>query len=499
MTHYIKHSILIIFGVLPTLIMGQNEEDVYRYSQLQFGGSARSQGVAGAFGAIGADFSVLSTNPAGMGRYRESDFSFTPTINFSSNQTDFKGNVSNDSKQNFNFNNIGIVAVTKANAESPSLWRAVQFGFGYNRLANFNNRYTIEGVSNNSLSKVLAVNGFYIDELELNTLQPFGAGPAYSTWLIDPYDASGKTIYTTQMYVDSVFHSHRVTTKGGIGEWVFALSGNYNEKLYIGGSLGFQKINYQSETVHSEASLIDTTSLSSFSYTENLTTKGNGVNLKLGTIFLPVKFLRIGLAYHSGTNYYNMVNNYNTVVETNFNDVTLERDLYNYTAASPLGVFRYKMRTPNRILGSLAIVVKKKGLISVDYEYLDYRKGFLKQHPFSNDSYTFTAENEKVKTSFRQAGNLRVGAEYRLTNIVMLRGGFAIMQNGYNPELVAVSKPIMMYSFGIGYRAKSIYIDAAYTITQTQQDYYMYDPYLVENTQINRSISNIYTTIGFKF
>ena len=101
MTHYIKHSILIIFGVLPTLIMGQNEEDVYRYSQLQFGGSARSQGVAGAFGAVGADFSVLSTNPAGMGRYRESDFSFTPTINFSSNQTDFKGNVSNDSKQNF--------------------------------------------------------------------------------------------------------------------------------------------------------------------------------------------------------------------------------------------------------------------------------------------------------------------------------------------------------------------------------------------------------------
>lgn len=494
-----KYTLLLCNFSLTTMLFGQNEEDVYRYSQLQFGGSARSQGVAGAFGAVGADFSVLSTNPAGMGRYRESDFSFSPTLNFSSNQTTFRGNITLDNKQNFNFNNIGIVGVSKASAESPSMWRAVQFGFGYNKLANFNNRYTIEGVSNNSLSKVLAVNGFFIDELDLNKQQPFGAGPAYSAWLIDPYDASGKTIYTTQMYVDSVFHSHRVTSKGGIGEWAFALSGNYNEKLYVGGSLGFQKINYQRETNHSEASLIDTTSLSSFTYTEKLKTTGNGVNLKLGVIFLPIKSIRIGLAYHTGTNYYNMVNNYNTIVETNFNTITLERNQYNYKASSPLGVFRYKMKTPNRLLGSLAIVVKKKGLISIDYEHLDYRKGLLKKHPYSNDNYTFTSENEKVKTSFKQAGNLRIGAEYRLTNLVMLRGGVARLQNGYIPELLTQTKPTMMYSFGFGYRSKYFYFDAAYTLTQTQQDYYMYDPYLVNNTQINRNISNIYTTVGFKF
>ncbi len=493
------YTLIGIIFFLTSTILGQNEEDVYRYSQIQYGGSARYHGVGGAFGAVGADFSVLSTNPAGMGRFRESDFSFTPTINFSSSETSFNGNVVLDSKQNININSIGIVAVSKAAPESPSLWRAVQFGFGYNKLANFSNQYSIEGVSNNSLSKQLAVDGFYIEPLDLQSQRPFSAGPAYSAWLIDPYDASGKTIYTTQMYVDSVSHFHTVSTKGGMGEWLVSLSGNYNEKLYLGGSIGFQRINYQRVTGHSETSLIDTTSLQSFTYTETLKTNGNGINLKLGAIFLPVKFIRIGVAYHTRSNFYNMENSFKTKIQTNFRDVTFDRSEYSYEAESLAGLYRYKMRTPSRLMGSLAVVVRKKGLISFDIEYLDYGKGLLSNHKFSGDNYTFTAENEKLRTSFGKSTNLKLGMEYRVTNLWMARAGVSRNQNGYNEGLTTETKPVMLYGVGLGYRSADFYLDLAYTITQTRKDYYMYDPALVSNTSVSTSINNIHATLGFKF
>ncbi|MBL0343571.1 MAG: hypothetical protein IPP71_23575 [Bacteroidetes bacterium] len=51
----------------PYQLKAQNEIDALRYSQSMFGSTARSLSMGGAFGALGADFSTLSTNPAGIG------------------------------------------------------------------------------------------------------------------------------------------------------------------------------------------------------------------------------------------------------------------------------------------------------------------------------------------------------------------------------------------------------------------------------------------------
>ena len=58
----------------------QNSFDALRYSTFQVGGTARSIGAGGALGALGADFSVLSTNPAGLGWYRKGEFVLSPTF-----------------------------------------------------------------------------------------------------------------------------------------------------------------------------------------------------------------------------------------------------------------------------------------------------------------------------------------------------------------------------------------------------------------------------------
>lgn len=493
----ILFSILCICG---TAVFAQNEEDVFRYSNLQYGGTARYNSVAGAFGALGADFSVLATNPAGMGRFRQSDFSFTPSVNLSSNTSSFKGVNYLESKENLNINQIGIVGVIKSPEESFSNWQAVQFGFGYNKLANFNTRFTIDGINDRSYSSVLANQGYGLTWEELPDYSPFGASVAYEGWLIDPaLGPNGENIFTTQMYGDSIAQFHTTTQGGGTGEWNLAVAANYADRLYIGGTVGFARINFRQEKVHTETSLVDTSSLVSFTYTENLQTKGNGINLKLGAIFLPTKWLRLGFAYHTPTSYYSMTDEWTTEITTSFRDVDTNRTDYSYTASSPEGRFLYKMRTPSRVIGSASFVIKKKGLISIDYERSDYTRGILKSHPESGDNYAFTDENSRVKENFKSVNIIRAGAEFRLTNLLMLRAGAAYYQNGYQDSVVSETPPRITYSAGLGYRASSFYVDVAYSITQTSEDYYMYDPLLVENSRITKSISNIFATVGFKF
>lgn len=493
----------IVLSLIAFASFGQTEDDVMRYSQTGFGGTARYNSVAGAFGAVGADFSVLSTNPAGMGRFRTSDFSFTPTINLSKTNSLHNGINTTASKENFNLNNLGLVLVSKAHPESPNLWRAVQFGFGYNKLVNFHERMNIDTYDSTSFSMVLADNGYGATENELwnNEVSPFYAAPAYQAWLIDPLNGTGgKEVFTTQMYVDSIRQQHEVVRKGSLGEWSFALSGNYNDKIYIGGSVNFQRFTFNQEKIHTETSLIDSTSINAFQFTEKLTTNGKGVNLKLGAIFLPKPWLRIGLAYHSPTVYYSVRDRWSTNIITSFRDTNSYRTEYSYEASSPSGSFLYKMKTPGRVLGSLAFVIRKMGLLSLDVEMLNYSKGLLKAHQGSGDSYTFELENSKVSENFvSRAFNVRLGGEYRLTEFWMLRGGVAYYQNGYNSGVVSQTNPIMTYAGGFGYRSNDFYVDIAYTLSKSTYDYYKYDPILVSNSLMTKTTSNIMATVGFKF
>ena len=58
----------------------QTEIDALRYSRNDIVGTARFSAMAGAYGALGADFTTLSYNPAGIGFYQFSELTFTPSI-----------------------------------------------------------------------------------------------------------------------------------------------------------------------------------------------------------------------------------------------------------------------------------------------------------------------------------------------------------------------------------------------------------------------------------
>ena len=133
-------------------LFAQTLNDAVRYSLLDVGGTARTVGVGGGIGALGADFSVLSTNPAGLAAYRRSEFTFTPAyVNIS---TDGKLEGADNptlsrNKGNFNFNNLGLVIASRP---LDAKWRTSVFGIGINRMANFHEHTYFEGRSLGSIT-----------------------------------------------------------------------------------------------------------------------------------------------------------------------------------------------------------------------------------------------------------------------------------------------------------------------------------------------------------
>jgi hypothetical protein len=95
-------KLILLTGILCAAgtINAQTHADALRYSQHYLSGTtARSVGMGGAFGALGGDFSTLSTNPAGIAVYRGSELTFSPEIYVSGTDSRYFGNENKESQE----------------------------------------------------------------------------------------------------------------------------------------------------------------------------------------------------------------------------------------------------------------------------------------------------------------------------------------------------------------------------------------------------------------
>ncbi len=328
MNKTIKISVLAAFTVLS--VQAQNETDALRYSQTTFGGTARYNAMAGAFGALGANMSSLSSNPAGLGLYQKSEIAFTPNSynqSTSSNYISTGGTTSttqSGSKYMNTIQNIGIIGaryLNKANGDGG--WQMVNFGLAYNQLANYNNNTNSKGYNytNNSLPSVFVNNSNGNQPANLNSNSE---ALAYDAYLIDNRQGgvSGGTQYISLFPTGGALQQNSVTSSGRMGETAVSLAGNYNNKIYLGGTIGFDNINFSSNTIYTETALKDSVGgVNSFTLNQQLKTTGFGVNLKLGLVYKINDWMRIGLAAHSPTQF-SMHDNYSSSITTYFKDST---------------------------------------------------------------------------------------------------------------------------------------------------------------------------------
>ncbi len=136
--------------LFPAFIIGsisasaQDVTEAYNLSNLTVQGTARSMGFGNALGSVGGDFSSLSVNPAGLGIYRSSELSITPSLRINSAKGDYAGTTSSDNNTRASINQFAIVLTSapKGKRYDSRNWKAVSFAFGMNRVADFNHNYT---------------------------------------------------------------------------------------------------------------------------------------------------------------------------------------------------------------------------------------------------------------------------------------------------------------------------------------------------------------------
>lgn len=485
-------SIFALFCSSILSMQAQDESDALRYSQSYFGGTARSSAMGGAFGALGGDFSCLSINPAGIGLYKKSEFTITPYINGTHSTSTYIDNSNSDYRYGLGLNNIGMVFSSKTDKHLQDKgWMNIQFGVGTSKTNLYNSRVYIEGENKKNTiidafwneAQGVSPDKLYNFDNSINSTTSL----AYWTYLLDTINSDVINFHSQPQ--GGVLQTKTITSKGAINEMVFSFGGNYKDKLYIGATIGVPYVKYVERSTYEEFEIIDTLSeFSSLKIQDDITTSGNGLNFKFGLIYRPTDWLRLGGSFHSPT-FYNLKNNSITKMTTTFDGIYSNELNGTWKESSPENDFNYTLTSPMRTIGSLGIIFGDKGLISVDYEYVNYPEARL-----GAENEHFSDENDAIQTNYRSQTNLRLGAEYRLDPIT-LRIGYADYGSPFHTSINDGSK--QSYSFGFGFRDEDYFLDFAYVMSIQSEDYYLYN--LAESTSIESLNNHFLCTLGFKF
>lgn len=475
-------KILLITCFLVIVITGklasQNEADALRYSQIYYGGTARSVAMGGAFGSLGGDFSSLSINPAGIGIYKSKEFTITPSSYFAVVKSKYLNNFTDEIKYNLNLNNAGVVFVITPKKES--VCKGIQIGFGFNRLNNYNSNTYIEGYNNTNsivddfLAKAQGVQPQNLDEFDTKL--------AFNTYLIDTL--GGLTNYVSPIWNGNVLQSKSIMSSGSNNELVLTVGGNMNDKLFIGGTIGLPFLRYTQNTIYEETDEGDSVAgFKKMEYNTFLETQGSGFNFKFGVIYKITDWVRIGASIHTPT-FYTMKDKWSSDISTYFDDGT------DYASESPKGSFDYRLNTPFRANAGVAFIIKKNALISGEYEFVDYRNARLRSSTFS-----FNNENKAIDNLYTYQSNVRAGFEIKY-DMLSFRGGYTFSSNPYaSKEINDGTK--QSFNGGLGLRISKYFFDIAYSYSMSKDKYYLYS--LVPSPVLNDYYSHsVLFTFGVK-
>ncbi|MBN1111303.1 MAG: hypothetical protein JXA53_00115 [Bacteroidales bacterium] len=486
-----KIGIIITALFLFVFANGQYDYNSYLVSQQYNNGTARFMSMGGAFGALGGDLSTLSYNPAGLGVYRRGDVSLTTKYTKTTSDANFLNSVNSDFSSKLNINNFGI-AIPLYISDSKTGLVSYNLGFAINRNADFNSNTYFEGTqSTNSLVDI------FVDESDgysKDNLDPFGALLAYETYLTDLVDlANNYYAMHPQLIGTKRKQARTIQTKGYSREFAISQAANIGNKFFVGATIGISSFEYTNKFVHSEETfpLLPVDTLLGFDYLYSKTIKGIGANLKVGAIFQPSNYLRLGIAVHTPT-YYSVDESYYSSMKTSFTTMISSMD-------SPDGSYKYINTTALKGILSAAFIYKSYGLISVDYELVDYSIMNLNNHSdYPNDE--FTAENKDIRNIYGSVGNLKVGAELNFGNY-SLRGGYAYYPSPIKEGYLNSDANRSMYSGGLGYKTSSFYLDAAYVYNTYSTEYLMYNSngYTSPMANISNYNKQFIVTAGFRF
>ena len=509
-----------LFATALMIAMSANAQETYENAKLvgeDLNGTARYVGMGGAMEALGADISTIGTNPAGLGLFRHSNLSVSGGLLIQSNGKEF----ANGNKTNASFDQIGGVYSTRTGAKS-----FLNFGFNYHKGKNFdyilNAANSLNGSSQNKQSFIKGLlgdegrGGFFIDR-DPKTNANVGYSDlnkksnAYTFSQIDylywntliptnnpvkPYDYDGGNDYTFN-------RAHN----GYIGNYDFSVSGNLNDRVYLGVTFGIKDVHYNAYSEYSE----NLVSGARASVADKRSITGSGFDVTAGVIVRPIESspFRIG-AYVKTPTWYDL---------TTSNTTSLI-DYRNYGAANNSkyvnNSYDFKIWTPWKFGFSLGHTIGSSLALGATYEYEDYSRintrindgGYIDYWTGSyyDSSIADTQMNNHTREVLKAVSTLKLGVEYKPTTNLALRAGYNYVSPMYvsdgqkDPGLSSLGtsyasatdytdwKATNRFTLGVGYQIDKFNIDLAYQYSSQSGDFYPFSN--VKNININSTTYN---------
>jgi len=500
----------------------QDEADALRYSRLQFGGSARTLGIGGANVALGADYGSVSSNPAGLGLYQKSEIQLTPGFGVSSgdglllNPSGGTATQLSQSTNNFNLSGGAVFSGRRNRQNAESDWKGGAFAIGFTRVADFNVGSNYQGTLGDGQSLFQRLreprtplvgtgNGSLVDQAQNSYYNLDGI--AFGAYLTDTTSrrVNGQRQYSllTQTRNGPIGQGERITNTGSMSQFDLAYGGSYRDKLYIGLGLGIVSSNFRQRRDFTETENDPSTALNNYTLRDEVQTDGTGFNARLGLIYRFSDAVRIGGSVQTPT-WMRLTDTYSSGIVANF-DATPDFAASQTDATTGTNQYAYKITTPFRANGGVAVTIGKYGFVTGDVEYVGYQQARLNNDPDNTlgDDASFAGTNAYIAQNFDKAVNLRFGAEGRI-DIFRVRVGFAHYGSPYNKATVNTNYTDLAqnyYTAGLGVRTGSFFVDLAgvYTRYNTYYSPYLLNDYKEPVIQVKNSRFTANLTAGLSF
>lgn len=504
---------------ISTIIYAQVPEDAIRYSFYPQSGTARNMAVGGVMGSLGGDINATFVNPAGLGFYKTNEFVLTPGFFLNNNKARFRNTDTKNMKNTIGFGTSGWVFGHSSSNDSRN---SSAFSLAITQTASFNNEVYYKGLNNYSsfseqFAEEFAKSRYSIDSVLApgSTPFPYTSALALYTYLIDTATINGiKQVRGAPEYIldagQALQQELTKRTKGGISEVSIGFAHNSKDKWFVGGAIGVPLVSYSSNTVFKESDTSGNTSnyFKQFEYTDDFKTSGMGFNVKLGIIYRPRDYIRLGLAVHSPTWMFltdTHTSSLTTEVENPVDKFTVNSQ---YFTNGQAGEAKYIQSSPFKAMASASYVfrevkdvTRQKGFISADIEYVQHRGSRFQsdnEKVTDEEKVYYKALNKVVKSNYKGAFNFRVGGELKF-KIIMARLGFAYYGNPYKDKDLKANR--MLLSGGLGYRNKGFFADLTYVHAMSKDVNFPYRLQDRANTyaELKQQRGNIVATVGVKW
>ncbi len=516
-------------------LFAQTAEDALNFSQEYYEGTARSMAMGNAFTALGGDLGGLAINPAGSGVFQCSQFSFTPGLTTSRSSVGYLGNSSSTKNSALTISNVGTVLTFNTGNYTGLV--NYNFGFVYNKKNNFRSSMKASGTTSNTsmlsaiangLGDVYKQNGQWYgitkESLEKdaspNPYEYYSADlwPAILAWnayalaplYLNPEETEYMYIASTENY-DGDANEIRIggplnqnfnrKTRGSNEEFALNFGGNISDFLYFGVNFNMHTLSQTTEEYYEEKAANSSQFQDGFVSMDNsywLRTTGSGINFKFGAIVTPFAGLRLGATVTTPT-WYTLTDEWDYTMNTAFDNG------HTYTQYSPTGTYTYKLTAPMRWSVGAAYTFWDLGLVSVDYEQVNYANTKLREDREYSSNNIYSYENQQIASTFNNSHILRVGAEVRIGELFSLRGGYQYYSPAVKGKDYSVSgyAPVKVYSAGIGFNPSPIIsIDLGWNRTSsTTNQFMLYDDYngLTPEGLNSTGLNRVVCTFALKF